>query len=105
MQNHRLIPYKFKSNMHLFYQAKDSVPFKTKEFFPTPASVSLSHRRSSFCSVRKKNKEKLRPFFFYFITNIEKATNNKMPVSNHISVYTTSEKEEKHYNLIDKHLL
>lgn len=24
-----------------------------------------------------------------------------MPVSNHISVYTTSEKEEKHYNLID----
>jgi hypothetical protein len=55
--------------------------------------------------VRKKNKGKLRPFFFYFITNIEKATNNKMPVSNHISVYTTSEKEEKHYNLIDKYLL
>ena len=25
-----------------------------------------------------------------------------MPVSNHISVYTPSEKEEKHYNLIDK---
>ena len=24
-----------------------------------------------------------------------------MPVSNHISVYTTSEKEEKHYNLIE----
>jgi hypothetical protein len=55
--------------------------------------------------VRKTNKGKLRPFFFYFITNIEKAANNKMPVSNHISVYTTSEKEEKHYNLIDKHLL
>ena len=92
MQNHRLIPYKFKSNM------------QTKEFFPTEERF-LSHRRSSFCSVRKKNKGKLRPFFFYFITNIEKATNNKMPVSNHISVYTTSEKEEKHYNLIDKHLI
>lgn len=103
MQNHRLIPYKFKSNMHLFYQEKIRW-FKTKEFFLTEERF-LSHRRSSFCSVRKTNKGKLRPFFFYFITNIEKATNNKMPVSNHISVYTTSEKEEKHYNLIDKHLL
>ena len=34
MQNHRLIPYKFKSNMHLFYQEKIRW-FKTKEFFPT----------------------------------------------------------------------
>ena len=42
MQNHRLIPYKFKSNMHLFYQEKIRW-FKTKEFFPTEERF-LSHR-------------------------------------------------------------
>ena len=78
--------------------------FKTKEFFLTEERF-LSHRRSCFCSVRKTNQGKLRQFFFYFITNIVKATNNKMLVSSHISAYITSEKEEKHYNLIDKHLL
>ena len=46
MQNHRLIPYKFKSNMHFFYQEKIRW-FKTKEFFPTEERF-LSHRRSSF---------------------------------------------------------